>query len=106
HLLNVDLIRQILQQLTMVVVTVELLAVAVTCGVLGEITMRSRRSEIAIRRLDSARRSRLLRQFLLEIGLLALVAGICGEAAGVLGAVFLDQVTVLPARLTAVSLLV
>src|SRR5438309_2952874 len=40
HLLDVDLIRTIVHQLTAVVVTVELLALALTCWVFGEITMR------------------------------------------------------------------
>src|SRR5205823_8314779 len=50
-LLNVDLVRSILHQLTAVVVMVELLSLALTCWVLGEITMRSRRTDIGIDRL-------------------------------------------------------
>jgi predicted lysophospholipase L1 biosynthesis ABC-type transport system permease subunit len=104
-LIDISLIRAILHQLTVIVVALELSTVAILAWVLGEIAMRSRRREIAIRRLDGALRSRLMREFMLQASITALAAGLCGELFGIAATVLVGEVTVLPARPSALSVL-
>jgi ABC-type antimicrobial peptide transport system permease subunit len=78
---------------------------AATTFTVGVVLMRSRRTEIAIRRQSGVLRSRLVGEFVVEILKPALVGGVIGEVFGIGMGLLLRQVTVLPVRFTPFSLL-
>ena len=98
-------IDTILTLLTAVVAAAMLIETAATTFTVGVVLMRSRRTEIAIRRQSGALRSRLVGEFIVEILKPALVGGVIGEAAGIGVGLLLRQITVLPVRFTLFSLL-
>jgi putative ABC transport system permease protein len=98
-------IDTILTLLTAVVAAAMLIETAATTFTVGVVLMRSRRTEIAIRRQSGALRSRLVGEFIIEILKPALVGGVIGEAAGIGVGLLLRQITVLPVRFTLFSLL-
>ena len=102
---DVDLIESILRQLTVVVTLAMVVQTAAATATVGWVLMQSRKREIGIRRQSGVFRSRLVRDFLQEMTPPVLGGALAGEAVGVLGALAVRELTVLPVSFTAVSLL-
>ena len=102
---DVDLIESILRQLTVVVTLAMVVQTAAATATVGWVLMQSRKREIGIRRQSGVFRSRLVRDFLQEMTPPVLGGSLAGEAVGVLGALAVRELTVLPVSFTAVSLL-
>jgi hypothetical protein len=98
-------IDEILAALTVLVTASMLLETAAVTFVVGVTVMRSRREEIAIRRQSGVLRSRLITEFIAGVGVLCLIGGIAGEAAGYAASVLIKGHTVLPVQFTPASLL-
>ena len=102
---DVDLIESILRQLTVVVTLAMVVQTAAATATVGWVLMQSRKREIGIRRQSGVFRSRLVRDFLQEMTPPVLGGALAGEAVGILGALAVRELTVLPVSFTAVSLL-
>jgi putative ABC transport system permease protein len=102
-LLDVDRIETILGALTTAVLIVALLNLVFTAFVLGQLVMRARAKEIAVRKTDGADTAPLLREFMRDALLLAVAGALFGEACGLLTAWILNQLTPLPTEITVSS---
>ena len=102
---DVDLIESILRQLTVVVTLAMVVQTAAATATVGWVLMQSRKREIGIRRQSGVFRSRLVRDFLQEMTPPVLGGALVGEAVGIVGALAVRELTVLPVSFTAVSLL-
>ncbi len=102
--INVGRIDTILTLLTAVVTGAMLLETAAATFTIGVVLMRSRRAEIAIRRQSGVLRSRLVREFVVEMLRPVVSGAVVGELVGVTAGWLLTRLTVLPVRFTLVSL--
>jgi len=102
---DADLIESILRQLTVVVTLAMVVQTAAATATVGWVLMQSRKREIGIRRQSGVFRSRLVRDFLQEMTPPVLGGALVGEAVGIVGALAVRELTVLPVSFTAVSLL-
>jgi ABC-type antimicrobial peptide transport system permease subunit len=103
RLVDVETVDNILTILTLVVTSAMLVQTAAVTFIVGVTVMRSRREEIAIRRQSGVLRSRLVYEFLRAMLTTCLLGGIFGEVLGIVAASLLAELTVLPARFTAIS---
>jgi hypothetical protein len=104
-LLDVDLIKSILEELTFAVTLAMVVQTAAATATVGWVLMQSRKREIGIRRQSGVFRRRLVRDFLEEMAPPVLGGALVGEAAGVAVALAVRGLTVLPVAFTPVSLL-
>ncbi len=100
HLLNVGLIHSILTSLTVAVLLGVLANLAVSAFVLGQLVMRSRREEIAVRKDTGASAALLLMEYVREATAWAVLGGIAGQVIGIAIASMIDHWSPLPAVLT------
>lgn len=103
-LVDVHRINTILILLTLVVTLGMMAQTAAATFVLGVTSMRLRREEIALRRQSGVLRMTLMIEFVRFVARVCLIGGVAGECVGVVLAIMLSHVTVLPTQFNIVSI--
>lgn len=103
--INVGRINDILHALTILISVSMIIQTALTTAVIGYVLMNSRRNEIGSRRQSGVERSRLVKEFAIEMVQPVLIGAVIGEAVGIVVSRYIRDVTVLPVHFTAQSLL-
>jgi ABC-type antimicrobial peptide transport system permease subunit len=101
--LDVGQIEAILRALTTSVLLITLINLTFTAIVLGQMVMRARANEIAIRKDKGAEPADLMREFMRDALLLAITGSLLGETCGLATAWGLNAWTPLPTVITPVA---